>query len=281
MTTIKILLSKLVFPECPRWHEDTLWFADCHDGKVVQMTPAGQILETFDVPGGPAGIGWLPGGDLIVVSMGDLCLYRRSADRKLCVHADLSGHHRYHVNDMVVDSAGNAYVGEVGFGPGEDPRATSVLLVRPNGSVEVAAGDMLTPNGSVISDDRSTLVVAESLQRRLVSFRIGADGTLSDRSVFAQLGSDRVPDGICLDAEGCIWVASPRAGSVIRVHPSGDILDEIPTGKLKPYACMLGGTGRRDLFICLAPGHDPVMSRRVRRGAIGIVPVTVPGAGYP
>lgn len=280
--TVNITLDNLVFPECPRWHDGTLWFADCHDGKVIQSTPQGEVLDTFDVPGGPAGIGWLPGGDLIVVSMARLCIYRRrGTGGTLSVHADLSGFHRYHVNDMVVDGAGNAYVGEVGFAPGEDPRATSVLLVRPDGSVEIAASDMLTPNGSVITSDGKTLVVAESMQRRLVAFAIGADGSLGDRRVFAQLGPDQVPDGICLDAQGCIWVASPRAASLIRVDQSGTIVEEIPTGDLKPYACMLGGADGRDLFVCLAAGHDPEQTRRDRRGAIGIVRVAVAGSGYP
>lgn len=281
MSAIIKLLDRLVFPECPRWRNGTLWFADCHDGKVINMTVDGSVLEAFDIPGGPAGIGWLPGGDMLVVSMADLCIYRRAKDGALRRHADLSRYHRHHANDMVVDGAGNAYVGEVGFRPDEKARSTCVLLVRPDGSVEVAANDMMTPNGSVITSDHSTLVVAESRERRLTAFKISADGTLTDRLVFAQLGPDEVPDGICLDAEGCIWVASPRAGSIMRVHPSGMVVERISTGDLKPYACMLGGADRRDLFVCLAADHDPASTKRLRRGTIGVISVAVAGSGHP
>ncbi|WP_303541971.1 SMP-30/gluconolactonase/LRE family protein [Sphingomonas natans] len=281
MTTIKILLDRLVFPECPRWRGGSLWFADCHDGKVIQMSPDGDVVSAFEVPGGPAGMGWLPNGDLIVVSMAELCVYRRGVDGQLVRHADLSGHFRHHANDMVVDQAGYSYVGEVGFRPDEEARSTSVLLIRPDGAVAVAAEDMMTPNGSVIDDDHSYLVVAESRERRLIRFKIGTGGALSDRRIFAQLGPDEVPDGICLDAEGCIWVASPRAHAVIRVHPSGHVLERIETGRLKPYACMLGGADRRDLFVCLARDHDPSATRRERRGAIGTVRVETPGSGRP
>ena len=281
MTDIRIVLENLVFPECPRWRHDSLWFADCHDGKVINMEPEGTVRAAFDVPGGPAGIGWLPDGDLIVVSIADLCIYRRGKDGVLQRHADLSGHFRHHANDMVVDRAGNAYVGEVGFHPDEEARSTCVLLVRPDGSVEVAANDMMTPNGSVITNDHRTMVVAESRQRRLTAFSIASDGTLQDRRVFAQLGLDQVPDGICLDAQGCIWVASPRARSVLRVDANGTVVQSIATGELKPYACMLGGDDRRDLFVCMAADHDPAGTRRDRRGAIGVISVEVPGAGYP
>ena len=250
--------------------------------EVIRIEPGGRALDQFEVPGGPAGLGWLPGGDMLIVSMGELCIYRRGPDGALSRHADLSGHHRFHANDMVVDGVGNAYVGEVGFRGGEeDPRTTVVLLVRPDGTVQVAAEDMLTPNGSVVTPDGRTLVVAESLRKTLIAFTIGADGTLTDRRLFAQLGADQVPDGICLDAEGCIWVTSPRASAVMRVSPTGKVMEELPTEARRPYACMLGGADGRDLFICLAGSHDPEETRRARNGVIGVVRVATPGAGYP
>ena len=170
MATINTLLEGLAFPECPRWHEGSLWFSDCHDGKVVRMEPGGGVLETFKVPGGPSGIGWLPDGDMLIVSIGDLCVYRRRPNGELRRHANLSAHHRFHTNDMVVGRDGNAYVGEVGFRwDQEEPRSTCLLLVRPDGSVEVAADDVMTPNGSVITDDGRTLILAES---RLKTHRI-------------------------------------------------------------------------------------------------------------
>jgi len=282
MTSITTVLDGLVFPECPRWRDSSLWFADCHDGKVIGMTPDGRVLDTFEVPGGPSGIGWLPGGDMLIVSIADLCVYRHGSDGKISRHADLSSRHRFHTNDMVVDPAGNGYVGEVGFRVDqEEPRSTCLLLVRPDGSVHVAAEDLMTPNGSVITADGQTLVVAESRRMRLTAFTIAADGMLTDRRLFAQLAPSQVPDGICLDAEGCIWVASPRASSVLRVSPTAGVVDEIPIEGAKPYACMLGGADRRDLFICLASDHDPERTRQARSGAIAVARVSVPGCGYP
>ena len=246
------------------------------------MAPDGRVLDSFEVSGGPSGIGWLPGGDMLVVSIGDLCVYRRGIDGGIARHADLSDHHRFHTNDMVVDRAGNGYVGEVGFRVGtEEPRSTCLLLVRPDGSVAVAAEDLMTPNGTVITPDGQTLIVAESRRMRLTAFTIAADGTLTDRRLFAQLGPHQVPDGICLDEEGCIWVASPRACAVLRVSPAAGVVDEIPIAGAKPYACMLGGTDRRDLFICLASDHDPERARQSRSGSIAVARVAVAGCGYP
>ncbi len=194
------------------------------------MSPGGETRETFDVPGGPSGRGWIPGGAMLIVSIGALCVYRRGVGGALTRHADLSGHHRFHTNDMVVDSAGNAYVGEVGFrGDTEEPRFTSLLLVRPDGSVRVAADDLMTPNGTVITADGRTLIVAESRLKRLTAFTIAGDGALTGRRVFAQLGPDSVPDGICLDESGSIWFASPREHAVLRVNPSGIVTDKLHT----------------------------------------------------
>ena len=282
MGIVTTLYGGIVFPECPRWHDGSLWFSDCHDGKVLRITPDGLLIESFDVPGNPAGLGWLPNGDMLIVSIDDLCIYRRGADNHLIRHADLAPHHHFHANDMVVDLAGNAYVGEVGFRSGqEEQRATSVLLVRPDGSVEVAATDVLTPNGSVITPDGKTFILAESMKKRLTAYTIAENGTLVDPQIIAQLGPDQVPDGICLDEEGCVWVASPRSASVIRVAPNGEVVDEIHLESGRPYACMLGGADGRDLFICISTGHDPALTRPVRGGSIAVARVDSAGCGCP
>jgi sugar lactone lactonase YvrE len=219
---------------------------------------------------------------MLIVSIGDLCVYRRGTGGALTRHADLSGHHRFHTNDMVVGSTGNAYVGEVGFrGETEEPRSTCLLLVRPDGSVQVAADDLMTPNGTVITSDGRTLIVAESRLKRLTAFSVASDGLLTDQRIFAQLGPDSVPDGICLDESGSIWFASPRERAVIRVSPSGAVTDQLHMEGLKPYACMLGGTDRRDLFICLSGSHDPEATRKAHAGAIALARVAVAGTGYP
>jgi len=279
---ITTLYEGIVFPECPRWRGGSLWFADCHDGKVLNIAPDGTLLESFDVPGNPAGLGWLPDGDMLIVSIDELCIFRRRADNGLTRHADLAPHHRFHANDMVVDRNGNAYVGEVGFRGGQDEqRTTSVLLVTPDGNVRIAAPDVLTPNGSVITPDGKTFILAESMRKRLMAYTIADDGTLDDPQLFAQLGPDQVPDGICLDEDGCIWVASPRTASVIRVAPGGKIVDELRLDSGKPYACMLGGDDGRDLFICTSTGHDPALTRPVRGGTIAVARVQSPGCGCP
>ena len=282
MSTPEIIAENFVFPECPRWREDGLWFSDMHGGEVVHLSPDGAVLERFGVPGGPSGLGWLPDGQMLIVSIGKLCVFRRDAQRELNLHADLSPWHRFHSNDMVVDSKGNAYVGEVGFRMGkEEERHTAVVLVRADGSAEVGAQPLFTPNGAVISGDGKTYVVAESAARRLTAFTVLPDGTLTDPRLFTQFEVD-IPDGICIDAEGCIWIASPFARSVVRVSEKDGIVDRItmPEG-LQVYACMLGGSDRRDLYICCAPDHNPAKARELRRGAVARVRVAISGTGCP
>jgi sugar lactone lactonase YvrE len=210
MAGLHLLHDGLVFPECPRWRDGALWFSDCHDGKVIAIDAQGQLRESFEVPGGPSGLGWLPDGRLLVVSIADLCVYRREADGRLVRHADLSALHRFHTNDMIVDDAGNAYVGEVGFRIGsEEERTTCIALVRPDGTVEVATDGVTTPNGAAISADRKTFVLAQSWVRRIAVFDIAPDATLVNGRLMAQLGEGDIPDGMCLDQDGFVWAAAP------------------------------------------------------------------------
>jgi sugar lactone lactonase YvrE len=281
MTAPRTIARGMAYPECPRWHAGHLWLSDQHGGQVVCLTPEGAEVERFAVPGGPSGLGWLPGGDLLVVSMEERALYRRRSGR-LERHADLSGLHAFHSNDMVVDAAGRAYVGNIGFdfNAGETPAVANLALVGPDGAVSLAAEGLMCPNGTVISPDGRTLVVAESLAHRLTAFDVGPDGSLSGRRVFAEVPG-HVPDGICLDAEGAIWAASPYEGAVIRVSAEGGIVARIGTPGANPYACILGGAGRRDLYICCAPDHDPKRTVALMGGRIDVVRVAVPGAGRP
>ncbi len=282
ITRAETVASGFVFPECPRWRDGALWFADCHDGKVIRLAPSGEVLESFDLPGKPAGIGFLPDGDMLIVSIGDLCIYRRDSAGALYRHADLSGLHRHHTNDMVVDHQGNAYVGEIGFNMAtEQPRPTAMALVRPDGSVEETGRPILTPNGAVITPDGKTFIVAESLGRRLTAYDIGADGRLSNQRLFAQLEEMEIPDGICLDAEGCIWSTAPFTNSVLRVSPTEGVVERITFDDTRPYACILAGEDGRDLYICCAPDHDPAKTMPLRAGQMRRLRVAVPGAGLP
>ena len=278
----RTILDGLRFPEGPRWHDGRLWFSDMHDGRVLALDPQGRAETIFALEGDePSGLGWLPDGRLLVVSMQRRQVLRREADGRLALHADLSALAHFHANDMVVDRAGRAYVGNFGFdlNGGAAQRATNLALVHPDGRADVASDDMMFPNGTVITPDGGTLIVGESFRAQLTAFDVGADGRLSNRRVWATL-ERAVPDGICLDAEGAIWVASPVSKGVLRVREGGEVADRIEV-EHQAYACMLGGADRRTLYVCTAATHDPAKTGTPRSGRIEAVEVAVPGAGLP
>lgn len=280
MTRPRVVLAGLRFPEDPRWHDGRLWFSDMHAGHVLALDDAGHAETIVTLDDEPSGLGWLPDGRLLVVSVRERRLLRREADGRLAVHADLSPVLPFHANDMVVDGRGRAYVGNFGFdlNGGEKPKPTTMALVHPDGRVGVAAADLSFPNGTVITPDGRTLIVGETMAGRLTAFDVGPDGTLSNRRVWAQL-ENALPDGICLDAEGAIWVASPFSKAFLRVREGGAIADRIDVEN-NAYACMLGGADRRTLFLCTAGHHDPARTV-TNHGRIEAVEVDVPGAGLP
>lgn len=281
MNRTVIVLEGLSFPEGPRWHDGRLFFSDQHDHRVVAMSPDGAAETVVEVPQQPSGIGWLPDGRMLVVSMLDRRVLRLE-DGQLVEHADLSAFAPAACNDMVVDGQGRAYVGHFGFDMygGAGPKDASVLLARPDGSVSVAAEPLQFPNGMVITPDGATLIVGESMNGRLTAFTIASDGSLTDRRIFAQL-EGAVPDGICLDAEGAVWIACPFTGRCLRVRDGGEVLDEVKVSHEFAFACMLGGADRRTLYICTAPTHVPSECRTQRGGRIETLEVDVPGAGLP
>jgi sugar lactone lactonase YvrE len=281
MTDTTVVLEDLVFPEGPRWHEGRLFFSDQHDHRVVAMTPDGKAETVVEVPQQPSGLGWLPDGHMLVVSMLDRRVLRLEGGA-LVEHADLSALATGACNDMVVDAEGRAYVGHFGFDmyAGEGPQEASIILVQPNGSVSVAADGIKFPNGTVITPDGATLIVGESWGLQLTAFRVGADGALGERRTFAKL-QGAAPDGICLDAEGAVWIASPGDGRCLRVAEGGEILAEVQTSAKGAFACMLGGDDRTTLYICTAPDHVPSEVRKQRGGRIERIEVHVPGAGLP
>ncbi|MDH4143793.1 MAG: SMP-30/gluconolactonase/LRE family protein [Acidimicrobiia bacterium] len=281
MGPAQIVVDGLAFGEGPRWHDGRLWLSDMHAHQVLAVEPGGAVEVVCEVPTWPSGLGWLPDGRLLVVSMTDRRLLRREADGTLVTHADLSGVATFHCNDMVVDAAGSAYVGNFGFDlhAHAEPRAAALALVRPDGRVSVAAEGLEFPNGSVITPDGSTLVVAESMGRRLRAFDIAADGSLSGARVWADLDGG-VPDGICLDAEGAIWYADPRANRCVRVAQGGEVLARVDVDR-GCFACMLGGADRSTLYVLAASTSDPAASVEQRSGQVLAVEVDVPGAGLP
>lgn len=274
------LLEGLSFPEAPRWHDGRLYFSDFYTHRVLAVGLDGKAQTIVEVPQQPSGLGWTPSGDLLIVSMLDRCLLRLRAG-KLQRVADLSALASGPCNDMVVDAHGRAYIGNFGFDrhKGEAQRTACMARVDADGAVSTAAEDLLFPNGTVITADGKRLIVGETLANRLTQFDIGADGALVNRRVFALLG-DVFPDGICLDAEGAVWVADPRGNRVVRIFEGGRVARTIPTGARGSYACMLGGADRRTLFILTNSGSGPHAASR-RDGKIEMLDVDVPGAGLP
>lgn len=277
----KTLIDEIIFGEGPRWHAGRLWFSDMHAQSVMTAGLDGTCQKVVDVPGRPSGLGWLPDDRLLIVSMVDRRLLRLEGDR-LVEHADLSNIATWHCNDMVVDGNGNAYVGNFGFDlevKEPVPTETTMALVTSDGRVEPAAAGLLFPNGTVITPDAQTLIVAETFGARLTAFDIQSDGILSNRRIFADL-SPNIPDGICLDAEGAIWVADPVGGECFRVLEGGEVTHRIPTDR-GCFACMLGGPDRKTLFLMTADDFHREKAREARSGRIEIVEVEVPGAGLP
>ncbi|MGY1836620.1 SMP-30/gluconolactonase/LRE family protein [Blastococcus sp. SYSU DS0510] len=256
--TTTVLADDLGFPEGPRWHEGRLWFSDFHDRVVRRMPADGGPAVVLELDDSPSGLGWLPGGDLLVVSMVRRALLR-VADGGTRVHADLAGATRFRANDLVVDATGRAYVSSFGFDleAGAEPEPADLVRVDPDGTVSVAAAGLVFPNGMVLSPDGRTLVVAETYGKRLTAFDVAADGSLSGRRVFAELPGI-APDGICLDAEGQVWVATARTPEVLRVRDGGEVTARVAVGSGSlSYACALGGDDGRSLFVCTAPSWRP------------------------
>ncbi len=281
MKTTEVLLDHLMFPEGPRWHEGKLYFSDMHAHKVMTVDMNGAASVVCEVPNWPSGLGWLPDGRMLVVSMTDRKLMRLEADG-LKLHADLSKLASFHCNDMVVDGKGRAYVGNFGYNLyiDEPQKAAELVMVTPTGEASIVARDLMFPNGAVITPDERTLVVGESMAHRLTAFDIRPDGSLANRRVWAELGDDAIPDGIALDAEGAIWVASPFTNETLRVFEGGRIAERIKCAQ-QSIACALGGPDRRTLFILAAASIDPEECRANPSSRIEITRVEVPGAGWP
>ena len=284
------VVDDLAFPEGPRWRDGWLWFSDMHAKTVQRFNPlTAELVHVLRVETLPSGLGWLPEGDLLVVSMLNRQVLRMHADCSVSTHADLWNLALFHCNDMVTDSRGNSYVGNFGYDlyGGTIPfRPTNLVLVRPDGRASIVAGDLAFPNGCVITPNGSTLIVGESGAGRLTSFRIADDATLHDRRVWAELPAGQVPDGICLDAEGAVWSACPRTGVVSRIAEGGRVLESIaldPSGSSgeMAYACTLGGADGTTLFICGSTSHHPDVADAARGGRIVAVEVDVPGVGTP
>jgi sugar lactone lactonase YvrE len=282
MAEPQILLSGLAIGESPRWHEGRLWFSNWGTQEIVAVDLEG---NSEVVGKGPPGLGWatawLPDGRLLVTGQE---LMRRESDGSMVRHADLSGVAEHGWSEIVVDGRGNIYVNGFGFDflAGEQPRPGIIALVTPEGSARQVADDLEFPNGMVVTPDNSTLIIAESFAGRLTAFDIAADGSLSNRRVWADLGGPGNGDGICLDAEGAIWTPV-RDMACTRVREGGEVLQRIELDRFC-YACMLGGPDRATLFVMAADWRgvehvDEVVASRT--GQVLIAGAPAPGVGWP
>ena len=288
MTKTSTLLEGLTFAEGPRWRSGNLWFSDFYAREVIRVDEAGLRQTVVEVPEQPSGLGWTKDQELLVVSMRDQRVLRLENDI-LIQHADLSEFSSYWCNDMVVDDFGRAYVGNFGGPVTKDDSPlipANLILIDSNYQVSIAATDLLMPNGVVITPDGKTLIVAESFGDRLTAFDINEDGSLAGRRVWATFDSH--PDGICIDVENHIWVATiphrnalGKPGSVLRVKDGGDIVDRIDIDGYLPFACTLGGPDLKTLFIMESKTTDAEMMDGRNNGRITMIDVDVAGTGSP
>lgn len=294
---METLLEGGAFFESPRWHDGRWWVSDFYRHRVLTVDADGREQQVLEVEGQPSGLGWMPDGSLLVVSMRDRRILRWDG-ASVTVHADVAEHCGGHLNDMVVSRDGRAYAGNFGFDlmAFADPAPANLIRVDPDGTASVAAEDMLFPNGSVITPDGRTLIVGETAGARYTAFTIAGDGSLTDRRVWAQVAETPEittleetlgrltfgPDGCGLDAERHIWSADEVNARCVRLAPGGEIVEEIamPEG-LNVFACMLGGEDGRTLLMCAAPDFHE-QSRSANHEAVLLTErVGVPRAGLP
>ena len=289
---VRTLATGIYFGEGPRWRADDsggrLWFSDFHAHAVKSVSLEGDLRTELELDDQPSGLGWMPDGSLLVVKMAQRQVWRRWPDGRFERHADLAAYSAHMCNDMVVDAAGRAYVGNFGFdldaalaqrgiaGVFADHPVTMLALVQPDGSVcDAAPGQRFEfPNGLVITPDGTTLIMAETFGQRLTALDIGADGVLSNRHEWAPV-APRLPDGICLDASGAVWIANPAAPECALIAPGGEVLEVVETGALNCCACMLGGPAGKHLFMLTAP-PDPA---KAALGKLLVADVDVSAAG--
>jgi sugar lactone lactonase YvrE len=280
------------FFEGPRWHEGNWYTSDLYGPKVYRVSPEGKGEVVCEVEGQPSGTGWLPDGTMLVVSMWNRKLMKVAADGSISEHGDLTNGTVSFINDMVVDKQGRAYVGSAGFNifMGEQPARGAISRVDPDGTHSIVATGIDFPNGLAVTEDGRTLVVGETLGSRLTTFDINEDGSLQNKRTMAQLGKapswdsfesvialECAPDGLCIDAEGCVWVADAWMARALRVSPDGRVLDEIkaPEG-MHVYSCALGGPNGNTLMLPCAPSFADFERKPVTESELWVHDVDVP-----
>lgn len=287
---VRVVARGFSFLEAPRWHDGRLWVSDLFTGLVHRVDPDGSADEVCHVAGRPSGLGFVDGA-LLVVSMDDRRILRW-ADDALAVAADLSSVVEFPLNDLLATPTG-VFVGSFGFAlePSTPLAGTALWRVARDGSVSVAASDLVFPNGMALSPDGTTLLVAETFASRITAFDATATGSLSGRRTWARFdgapaatvgdaiaGGAVLPDGIALDASGALWVADAGGRGALRVAAGGGILDAVDLGRLTAFAVALGGPDRRTLYVCAGPPLGNGTTAQRRDGVLLALTVDVPGA---
>ena len=308
--TTRVLCEGIYLGDGARWRQGRLWFSDFFANAVKSVSLAGDLRTEVEIDDWPSGLGWMPDGSLLIVSMKKRQVLRRSVDGKIDVHADLNHIAKFHCNDMVVDSKGRAYVGDFGFDLFKDMYArgfesviadhptAKLACVLPDGTAREVATDVQFPNGPAITPDGKTLILAETLGEKLSAFDIEADGSLTNRRIWAwasprgllksahastesvHTAFHLLPDGIALDAHGHVWVANAYGPQCVLFSRGGEVLEVIDTG-MPCFGVMLGGDDGRTLFMLTAPTSDPAVASLSPRAKVVIATVDVPHAGLP
>lgn len=237
--TTRVLATGLAMGESPRWHDGVLWVCDWLAGEVLTVAADGCTDVVRRIEGLPFSVDWLPDRREV---------YATTAG--VLVGPDLApyGGTGRPWNEIVVDPRGHVFVNMPGSMPGELARPGVAAVVMPDGNTREVAGELWFPNGMAVTPDGSTLIVAESHAHRLTAFTIATDGSLTDRRIWADLGDDAAPDGICLDDDGAIWYADVPNRHCRRVSEGGRELETVQVDR-GCFACMLGGPDGRTLHI--------------------------------
>ena len=294
---LDVVVDDFHYLEGPRWYKNALWFVDFYTQGVYRVNEQGVAEKIVHIEQQPSGLGWLPDGRMLVVSMKDRKVLRLEDNGELVVHADIWEHCGGHANDMVVAPNGNAYVGNFGFDlmGGADHEHAGLVLVRPDGSSQVVAEGLSFPNGMVISADEKTLIVNELFGNKISQFDINADGTLGEKRDFASFGelgdepnlgvrignAKILPDGLALDSEGAVWIADTLNQRAVRISEGGEILETVDTAPDGIFAVALGGQDGKTLFMCAAPDWDEASRKAETKGRMLSTQVKVGHAGTP
>lgn len=295
--SLEVVVDGFHYLEGPRWHKGALWFVDFYTQGVYRVNDEGVAEKRVHIEQQPSGLGWLPDGRMLIVSMKDRKVMRLEANGELVVHADIWQHCAGHANDMVVAPNGDAYVGNFGFDlmGGADYKSAGLVLVKPDGSSQLVAKGLAFANGMVISADQKTLIVNELFGNKISQFTINEDGTLGDKRDFASFGelgdepnlgvrignAKILPDGLALDAEGAVWIADTLNQRAVRIAEGGEILETIDTAPEGVFAVALGGAEGNTLFMCAAPDWDEAARKAETKGRMLAVRVEVGHAGTP